>query len=68
MEELTEREILILLRQEVQNEMKQRAIDQAVVNRRLDSHASDIKSLREWRFYYGGVFAAIGAYLGLGKH
>lgn len=37
------------------------------VNKRLDAHAADIKSLREWRYYLGGGIATIGAYLGIGK-
>lgn len=57
----SDREILLLLVQKVDYSMP-------IINKRLDSHAEDIKALREWRNYYGGVFAAIVAYLGLGKH
>ena len=56
----SDREILLLLVQEVRYTLP-------IVNKRLDAHASDIKSLREWRNYLGGGLAVIGAYLGLGK-
>lgn len=60
-------EILIRLDQWREQTSQQYLIDKEIINKRLDSHAGDIKSLREWRFYYGGIFAAIGAYLGMGR-
>ncbi len=60
-------ELLIRLDQGFSDFRKTNDDNSNVVDRRLNAHASDIKSLREWRFYYGGVFAAIGAYLGIGR-
>lgn len=56
----SDREILLLLVQEVRYAIP-------VINKRLDAHASDLKSLREWRNYLAGGMAVIGAYLGIGK-
>lgn len=53
---LSDRELLIMAVQAVNTHSK-----------RLDSHAADIKSLREWRNYLAGGFAVITAYLGIGK-
>lgn len=58
---LTDRELLLLIVQEVQQKLP-------IIEKRLDSHAKDIKNLREWRFYYGGGLAVLGSlatYLGL---
>lgn len=68
MDELSDREILLLLRQEVKIGMEQWVKDQQLTVKRLDSHARDIKALRDWRNYYGGIFAAITAYLGIKHH
>ena len=38
-----------------------------IVDKRLDSHALDLKGLREWRNYLAGGMAVIGAYLGVGR-
>lgn len=54
---LSDRELLLLIVQEVQQKLP-------VIESRLNSHASDIKSLREWRYYSGGAIAAIAAYFG----
>lgn len=51
---LTDRELLILAVQGVNTHSK-----------RLDSHARDIKVLREWRNYISGGLAVIGGALGL---
>lgn len=51
---LTDREILILACQAVNTHSK-----------RLDSHAADIKSLREWRNYLTGGITTIAALLGI---
>lgn len=53
---LSDRELLIMVAQAVNTHSK-----------RIDSHAADIKSLREWRNYLAGGFTAITAYLGMGK-
>ncbi len=51
---LTDRELLILVVQGVNTHSK-----------RLDSHAADIKSLREWRNYLSGAWAVVAGGLGL---
>lgn len=58
---LTDRELLLLIVQEVQQKMP-------VVEKRLDSHAKDIKDLRAWRYYSGGAIAAVAAYFGIKIH
>lgn len=51
---LSDRELLILVVQGLNTHSK-----------RLDSHASDIKSLRDWRNYLSGAWAVLAAGLGL---
>lgn len=38
-----------------------------VVDKRLDSHASDLKELGRWRFYLMGLGTAVSAYLKLSR-
>ncbi len=57
-DEFSEREILLLLVQKVDASLP-------VINKRLDAHASDLKSLREWRMYLTGGWAVVSAWLGL---
>ncbi len=54
----SEREILLLLVQKVDASLP-------IINKRLDAHASDIKSLREWRNYLSGAWAVVATGLGL---
>ena len=54
----TDREVLLLLVQKVDANLP-------TINKRLDSHATDIKSLREWRMYLSGGWAVVAAWLGV---
>jgi hypothetical protein len=54
----SDREVLILLAQEVRASLP-------VINKRLDSHAGDLKELKNWRSYISGGIAVIAAALGL---
>lgn len=38
-----------------------------VIDKRLDSHASDLKELGRWRFYLMGLGTAVSAYLKLSR-
>lgn len=53
----SDREILLLLVQKVDATLP-------VINKRLDSHAADLKTLKEWRAYITGGLAVIGAAFG----
>ncbi len=55
---LSEREILLLLVQKVDATLP-------VINKRLDSHAGDLKTLKEWRGYISGGLAVIAGALGV---
>ena len=54
----SEREILLLLVQKVDASLP-------VINKRLDAHAGDLKTLKEWRGYISGGIAAVAGALGL---
>ncbi len=58
-------ELLIRLDQGFSDFRKTSDEKSEIVERRLNSHSSDIKHLREWRNYLTGAWAAIAAGLGL---
>lgn len=56
-------EMLIEIRTLLGADKEAREKRDAVVDKRLDAHAADIKTLREWRNYLVGGWAAICAYI-----
>ena len=59
--ELSDRELLLLIAQRIDEKLP-------IIDKRLDSHASDIKGLREWRNYSAGALAALATLLGIKHH